>query len=40
MKKILIKYILVIDLVYKKVLEPLKSNNTIKINERYDLNCK
>lgn len=38
MKKILIKYILAIDLVYKKVLEPLKSKTKcFYIIERYDL---
>lgn len=40
MKKQLIKIILAINTVYVKVLEPLKSNNAIKINERYDLKDK
>lgn len=40
MKKQLIKIILAINTVYIKVLEPLKSNNTTKINERYDLKDK
>lgn len=37
MRKQIIKILLAINTVYTKMLEPLKSNNTVKVNERYDL---